>query len=72
MKFFLRFIAPILAILWLAQVHSFGAIVAIVLCLIRCAFKSHIISTIFAHIFYDLLKGFASSISRLVFGQRRR
>ena len=72
MKFFLRFVAPVLAILWLAQVHPLGAVLAIVLCIIRCAFKSRMFSHILAHAFYDILKGTAAGTVRLAFGRRRR
>ena len=55
MKFFLKFIAPVLAIMWLAQIHPLGAVVAILLCLIRCSFKSRLFGRLFAHALYDLL-----------------
>ena len=71
MKFFFRFVAPVLVILWLAQVHPLGAVVAILLCLIRCAFKSHLFGRLFAHFVYDVLKGSAAAVARLVFGRRR-
>lgn len=71
MKFFFRYILPVLAILWLVQVHPFGAVVAILLCIIRCAFKSHVLSTMFAHFLYDILKGAAVGIARLLFRRRR-
>ena len=71
MKFFLKYIAPILAILWLAKVHPLGAIVVILLCVIRCAFKSHVLSTMFAHFVYDVLKSITLGVARLVFKRRR-
>ena len=72
MKFFLLFVAPVLAILWLAQVHPLGAVLAILLCIIRCAFKSRVFSHIFAHAVYDILKDTAAGVVRLAFGPRRR
>jgi hypothetical protein len=71
MKFFLRFVAPLLAILWLAQVHPLGAVVAILLCIVRCAFKSHLCGRLFAHFIYDILKGSAAAVARLVLGRSR-
>jgi len=71
MRFFLQFVAPVLAILWLAQVHPLGAVVAILLCAIRAAFKSRLFSRIFAHAVYDILKGTVAAAVRLVFGRRR-
>jgi hypothetical protein len=71
MKFFLRFIAPILAILWLSRVSPLGAAVAVLLCVVRCCFKSRVFSHLFAHLVYDILKGTAAGASRLVFGRRR-
>jgi hypothetical protein len=71
MRFFLRFVAPTLAILWLAQIHPWGAVVAILLCLIRTAFKSRVFSHIFAHLVYDILKGTAAGVARLVSGRWR-
>lgn len=70
MKFFFRFVAPVLAILWLAQVHPLGAVVAVVLCLIRCAFKSHLFGRLFAHFTYDLMKATALGLMRIVFNRR--
>lgn len=71
MKFALKYLVPVLAILWLAKVHPLGAIVAILLCVIRCAFKSHVFSTMFAHFLYDILKGIALRATRLVFRRKR-
>jgi hypothetical protein len=71
MKFFFRFVAPVLAILWLANVHPLGAALAILLCVIRCAFKSRLFGQLFAHFIYDILKGGAMAVARLVFGRRR-
>jgi hypothetical protein len=71
MKFVLRFLAPVLAILWLANVHPLGAVLAILLCGVRCAFKNRVFSQIFAHLVYDILKGSAAGVARLVFGRRR-
>jgi hypothetical protein len=71
MKFFLKFIAPILAIVWLAQIHPLGAVVAILLCVIRCAFKSRLFGRLFAHAFYDLLKAGTLGLARLVFRRGR-
>jgi len=70
-KFFLKYVIPVLAILWLAKVHPLGAIVTILLCVIRCAFKSHVLSTMFAHFLYDVLKGITFGVARLVFRRRR-
>lgn len=70
MRFFFQFVAPILAILWLAQIHPLGAVVAILLCLIRCAFKSHLFGRLFAHFIYDILRGSAMAITRLVFDRK--
>ena len=71
MKFFFRFVLPVLAILWLAQVSPLGAVVAIALCIIRCAFKSHVLSTMFAHFVYDVLKSITLGFARLIFRRRR-
>jgi hypothetical protein len=70
MKFFLKFIAPILAIGWLAQIHPLGAVVAILLCVIRCAFKSHLFGRLFAHALYDLLKAGTLGLARLAFRRK--
>ncbi len=48
MKFLLRHILPVLAIVWLARVHPLGAVVAVLLCVVRCAFKSGMFSHLFA------------------------
>jgi len=71
MKFFLRFVAPVLAILWLANVHPLGALLAVVLCVIRCAFKSRLLSRLFAHALYDALKTTVAGTARLLLGRRR-
>jgi hypothetical protein len=71
MKFVLKYVAPVLAILWLAQVSPLGAVVAILLCVIRCAFKSHVLSTMFAHFVYDVLKSITMGVARLIFRRRR-
>lgn len=71
MKFFLRFVVPVLAIVWLAQVHPLGAVVAVLLCIIRTAFKSRLFSRIVAHAVYDVLKGTVAAAVRLFFGRRR-
>ena len=71
MKFFLRFVAPVLAILWLANVHPLGAALAILLCVIRCAFKSRTFSHIFANLIYDILKSMTTALARLVFRRGR-
>jgi hypothetical protein len=71
MKFFFQYVAPVLAILWLAQAHPIGALVAIVLCLIRCAFKSRILSHMFAHFIYDVLKVLTLGVARILFHCRR-
>jgi hypothetical protein len=70
-KFLLKYVVPVLAILWLAKVHPLGALLAILLCVIRCAFKSHVLSTMFAHFLYDVLKGIALGVVRPVFRRRR-
>lgn len=66
MKFFLKYIAPILAVLWLARVHPLGAVVLLLLCVIRCAFKSRILSHMFAHFAYDILKATTLGLARLI------
>jgi hypothetical protein len=71
MNFFLKYIAPILAILWLAKAHPLGAVVAILLCVIRCAFKSRVFTHVFSHFIYDLLKGATLGLVRLVFRRGR-
>lgn len=71
MSFFLKYVAPILAILWLVKVHPLGAIVAIGVCVIRCAFKSRVFSHIFAHFVYDVLKGVTLAVTRFVFKRWR-
>lgn len=71
MKFFFQYAAPLLAILWLAHAHPIGAFVAIVLCLIRCAFKSRIFSHMFAHFVYDIVKVVTLGITRILFRRRR-
>lgn len=70
MKFFLKYVAPVLAILWLAQVHPLGAVVAILLCALRGAFKSRVFSHLFAHFVYDVLKGLTVGMARLFFRRR--
>jgi len=70
-KFFLKYVVPVLAILWLAQVRPWAAVMAIVLCVIRSAFKSHVFSTMFAHFLYDVLKGITVGLARLIFRRRR-
>ena len=70
MRFFLKYLAPILAILWLAQVHPLGAMVAIVVCVLRCAFQSRVFAHLFAHFVYDVLKGLTVGIARLFFRRR--
>ena len=71
MKFFLRYIAPILAILWLSHVSPLGAVVAIVICLIRYVFKSHLFGRLFSHFIYDLMKATTLGLLRRVFHRRR-
>lgn len=71
MKFVLKYVVPVLVLLWLAKVHPFGAVVAILLCVIRCAFKSHVLSTMFAHFLYDILKGITLGVARLIFRSRQ-
>ena len=71
MKFFLKYLLPVLAILWLANVHPLGAVLAIVLCVIRCAFKSRLLSRLFAHAVYDILKATALGAARLILRRRR-
>ena len=70
MTFFLRFIAPVLVILWLAKVHPLGAALAIVLCVIRCAFKSRVFTHVFSHFIYDVMKSVTLGLLRLVFRRR--
>lgn len=71
MKFFFQYVAPVLAILWLAQTHPLGACLAILLCVIRCAFKSRVLSHMFAHFLYDILKGATLGVARILFHRRR-
>ncbi len=71
MKFFLRFVAPILAILWLSRVSPLGAIVAVLLCVVRCCFSSRVFSHIFAHLVYDMLKRIVAGVAQLSSGRRR-
>jgi hypothetical protein len=71
MKFFFQYVAPVLAILWLAHAHPIWAFVAILLCLIRCAFKSRILSHMFAHFIYDVLKVLTLGVARILFHRRR-
>jgi hypothetical protein len=70
-KFFLKYLLPVLAMLWLVRVHPLGAAVAVLLCIIRCAFKSHLLSRLFAHAVYDILKATALAATRLIFRRRR-
>jgi len=70
-RFILKYIVPVFAIVWLAKVHPLGAIVAIAVCVIRCAFKSRVLSHMFAHFVYDMLKGIMLGAVRLVFKRRR-
>jgi hypothetical protein len=66
-KFFLKFIVPVLAILWLAKIHPLGAVVAILLCFMRCAFKSRLFVNILGHFIYDVLKYITFFVFKLVF-----
>lgn len=70
MKFFLKYLLPVLAVLWLMNEHPLGAAVAILLCVIRCAFKSRVLSHLFAHFVYDIMKCITMGIARFVFGRR--
>jgi hypothetical protein len=70
MKFFFKYVAPVLAILWLAQVHPLGACLAILLCVIRCAFKSRVLSHLFAMFVHDVLLVLVKGVGRLVFPRR--
>lgn len=70
MKFFLKYIAPIFAIIWLARIHPLGAVVAILLCIIRCAFRSRVLSHLFAMFVHDVLLVFLKGAWRLVFQRR--
>lgn len=71
MKFFLKYILPVLAIVWLARVHPLGAVVAVLLCVIRCAFKSHVFSHLFAMLIHDVLLLVLRGMWRSVFCRRR-
>ena len=71
MKFFLKYLAPILLIAWLARVHPLGAMVAVVLCFIRCAFKNRVFTHIFSHFIYDVMKGTTLGLFRLLFRRGR-
>jgi hypothetical protein len=70
-RFFLKYLVPVLALLWLVRVHPLGAAVAVLLCIIRCAFKSHLLSLLFAHAVYDILKATALGAARLILRRRR-
>jgi hypothetical protein len=71
MKFFLKYVAPIFAIVWLAEIHPLGAVVAIILCGVRSAFKGHLFGRLFAHALYDLLKAVTLGLTRLFFRRGR-
>jgi hypothetical protein len=71
MKFFLKYIAPVFAILWLAKAHSLGAVLAILLCVIRCAFKSRVFTHVFSHFIYDVMKGTMLGLLKLAFRRNR-
>jgi hypothetical protein len=71
MKLFLKYIAPVLAIVWLAEIHPLGAVVAIILCGVRSAFKGHLFGRVFAHFIYDVMKATTLGLARLVFRRGR-
>jgi hypothetical protein len=71
MRLFLKYVAPVLAILWLAKVHPLGALVALGVCVARCAFKSRVFSHMFAHLAYDILKSITLGVARLIFRRSR-
>jgi hypothetical protein len=71
MRFVLKYVAPVLAILWLAKVHPLGALVAVAVCVLRCAFKSRVFSHMFAHFVYDILKGITLGVARFIFRRGR-
>ena len=70
MKLFLKYIAPGLAIVWLAKIHPLGAVVAICLCIVRCIFKSQVFTHVFSHFIYDMMKNASLGLLRLVFRRR--
>jgi hypothetical protein len=70
-KFLMKCVFPVLAVLWLARVHPLGAVVMVLICIIRYSFKSHVFSHLFSHFIYDVLKFSALGFARL-FSRRRR
>ena len=71
MKFLLKYLLPVLAIAWLARVHPLGAVVAVLLCVVRCAFKSGVCSHLFALFVHDVIMAILRGFWRLVFLRRR-
>jgi hypothetical protein len=71
MKFLLKYVLPVLAIVWLAKVHPLGAVVAVLLCVVRCAFKSGVFSHLFALFVHDVIVAILRGFWRLVFLRRR-
>lgn len=70
MRFFLKYVAPLLALVWLANVHPLGAVVAVMLCLVRCAFRSRMFSHLVALFLHDCLLALLKGMWRLVFSRR--
>jgi hypothetical protein len=70
MKFLLKYVAPVVAILWLANVRPLAAVVAVLLCIIRCAFKSGLVSHLFALFVHGVIAAFLRGLWRLVFSRR--
>lgn len=70
MKLFLKYAAPVFAILWLAKVHPLGAVVAVLLCLVRCAFRSQVFSHLFALFIHDIVLTVLKWMWSLLFSRR--
>lgn len=70
MKFLLKYVAPVVAVLWLANVRPLAAAVAILVCIIRCAFKSGLVSHLFALFVHDVMAALLKGLWRLVFSRR--
>lgn len=71
MKLFLKYAAPVFAVLWLANVHPLGAVVAVLLCLVRCAFRSQVFSHLFALFVHDIVLTVLRGMRCLFFSRRR-
>ena len=71
MRFFLKYLLPVLTMVWLVRVHPLGAVVAVLLCIIRCAFRSHLLSHLFAMFVHDVILVLLRWAWRLVFSGGR-